>query len=452
MSLSLTRILIGQPPYRPLLDWTAGWEGRRDLRRGVDLENYATVLSDPLYGSAFLTSLRIAALGTLLTLIVGYPIALAMARAPRSFRPLLIALVILPFWTSFLIRVYAWIAILKADGFLNQLLLGLGLIGAPLDILDSEIAVQIGHRLLLPALHGAAALCRAGAAGSEPDRGGGGPRLHARARFLAGDVAAVAPGIIGGSVLVFIPAMGEFIIPDLLGGSDTLMVGRLVWTEFFSNRDWRWPRRSPSCCSRSWRARSSTASAAPRGRRPDYEEPVHRTNLASLVLGLAFLYLPIAILVGYSFNASRLVTVWGGFSTQWYAGPLAERAADAIGLDLAEGRDAVGERRDNRRHGAGARADTPRPLPGSGAACVPRLRAAGDAGDHHRPVAAAYLHLGGAGSRLLDGGDRARRLHHVLCRRGRAVAPRHLRPEPRGSRRRPRRDAAPGLPAGHAAG
>ncbi len=142
--MSLSDPASAQPPYRPLLDWAAGLDGVRNFVAGLDLENYATILGDPLYGSAFLTSLRVAALGTLLTLIVGYPIALAMARAPRSWRPLLMALVILPFWTSFLIRVYAWIAILKADGLLNQLLLALGLVARPLDILDSEIAVQIG--------------------------------------------------------------------------------------------------------------------------------------------------------------------------------------------------------------------------------------------------------------------------------------------------------------------
>ncbi len=238
LRMSLSDPASAQPPYRPLLDWTAGWEGGRTFVAGLDLENFATVLSDPLYGSAFLTSLRIAALGTLLTLIVGYPIALAMARAPRRFRPLLMALVILPFWTSFLIRVYAWIAILKADGFLNQLLLGLGLIGAPLDILDSEIAVQIGivycylPFMVLPLY---AALERQDPSLIEAAEDLG--CTPARAFWLV-TLPLSLPGIIGGSVLVFIPAMGEFIIPDLLGGSDTLMVGRLVWTEFFSNRDW----------------------------------------------------------------------------------------------------------------------------------------------------------------------------------------------------------------------
>ncbi len=238
LRMSLSDPASAQPPYRPLLDWTAGWEGVRSFLAGLDLENFATVLSDPLYGSAFLTSLRIAALGTLLTLLVGYPIALAMARAPRRLRPLLIALVILPFWTSFLIRVYAWIAILKADGLLNQLLLGLGLIGAPLDILDSEIAVQIGivycylPFMVLPLY---AALERQDPSLIEAAEDLG--CTPGRAFWLV-TLPLSLPGIVGACVLVFIPAMGEFIIPDLLGGSDTLMVGRLVWTEFFSNRDW----------------------------------------------------------------------------------------------------------------------------------------------------------------------------------------------------------------------
>ncbi len=238
LRMSLSDPASAQPPYKPLFDWSGGWDGLLTFLSGLDLENYATVLSDPLYGSAFITSLRIAALGTLLTLLVGYPIALAMARAPRGWRPLLMALVILPFWTSFLIRVYAWIAILKADGLLNQLLLGLGLISAPIDILDSEIAVQIGivycylPFMVLPLY---AALERQDPSLIEAAEDLGCPPDRA---FWLVTLPLSLPGIVGGSVLVFIPAMGEFIIPDLLGGSDTLMVGRLVWTEFFSNRDW----------------------------------------------------------------------------------------------------------------------------------------------------------------------------------------------------------------------
>jgi putrescine transport system permease protein len=238
LRMSLSDPASAQPPYRPLLDWSQGWEGITGFVAALDIENYITVLTDSLYASAFLTSLRIAALGTLLTLLVGYPIALAMARASRRWRPLLIALVILPFWTSFLIRVYAWIAILKQEGLLNQLLLATGLISMPLDILNTETAVQIGiiysylPFMVLPLY---AALEKQDPALVEAATDLGCPPGRA---FWLVTLPLSLPGIIGGCVLVFIPVMGEFIIPDLLGGSDTLMVGRLVWTEFFSNRDW----------------------------------------------------------------------------------------------------------------------------------------------------------------------------------------------------------------------
>ncbi len=127
-----------------MFDLAAGWEGVKAFVAGLSLDNFATLATDDLYIATLLTSLRIAALGTMLTLLVGFPIAYAMAKAPRRWRPLLIALVVLPFWTSFLIRVYAWIAILRQEGLLNQALLSLGLISAPLQILNTEWAVQIG--------------------------------------------------------------------------------------------------------------------------------------------------------------------------------------------------------------------------------------------------------------------------------------------------------------------
>jgi putrescine transport system permease protein len=238
LRMSLSDPASAQPPYKPLLDWLQGWEGFATFVAALDIENYITVLTDSLYASAFMTSLRIAALGTVLTLLVGYPIALAMARTSRRWQPLLIALVILPFWTSFLIRVYAWMAILKQEGLLNQLLLATGLISVPLDILNTEIAIQIGivysylPFMVLPLYaalekHDPALVEAATDLGCPPGRA-----------FWLVTLPLSVPGIIGGCVLVFIPVMGEFIIPDLLGGSDTLMVGRLVWTEFFSNRDW----------------------------------------------------------------------------------------------------------------------------------------------------------------------------------------------------------------------
>jgi putrescine transport system permease protein len=235
LRMSLSDPASAQPPYRPVLDSLTELPA---FLQALDFENFVTVATDGLYLSALWTSLRIAALGTLLTLLVGYPMALAMARAPRRWRPLLLALVILPFWTSFLIRVYAWIAILKSDGLLNQMLLGLGLIAAPLDILNTETAVQIGivysylPFMVLPLY---AVLERQDASLIEAAQDLG---CTPAAAFWRVTLPLSLPGIVGGSVLVFIPVMGEFIIPDLLGGSDTLMVGRLVWAEFFSNRDW----------------------------------------------------------------------------------------------------------------------------------------------------------------------------------------------------------------------
>ncbi|MCA3584189.1 MAG: ABC transporter permease subunit [Methylocystis sp.] len=238
LRMSLSDPASAQPPYRPLLDWSQGWAGIRLFIEGLDLENYATILTDPLYASAFLTSVRIAATGTLLTLLAGYPIALAMARASRRWQPFLIALIFLPFWTSFLIRVYAWIAILEQDGLLNQVLLAAGLVSAPLMLLNTEIAVQIGivytylPFMVLP-IYAALEKQDGSLVEAAQDLGS----TPARA-FWQVTLPLSLPGVLGGCILVFIPVMGEFIIPDLLGGSDMLMVGRLVWTEFFSNRDW----------------------------------------------------------------------------------------------------------------------------------------------------------------------------------------------------------------------
>ncbi|MFM9974553.1 MAG: ABC transporter permease [Beijerinckiaceae bacterium] len=238
LRLSLSDPASSQPPYKPLLDISAGLGGVSAFLAGLDIENFITLATDSLYVSTFLTSLRIALMGTLLTLLIGYPMALAMARAPRRLRPLLLALIILPFWTSFLIRVYAWISILKQDGLLNQFLLTLGLISTPLGILNTEIAVQIGivysylPFMVLPLYavlekQDDSLLEAAADLGATP-----------MSSFWRITLPLSFPGMIGGCVLVFIPVMGEFIIPDLLGGSDTLMVGRLIWTEFFSNRDW----------------------------------------------------------------------------------------------------------------------------------------------------------------------------------------------------------------------
>jgi putrescine transport system permease protein len=196
------------------------------------------LVSDDLYLSATLSSIRIAGISTLLLLLVGFPIAYAMARAPARHRGLLVALVILPFWTSFLIRIYAWVAILKPEGLLNQGLMGLRLIDEPLHILNTETAVFIGivyaylPFMVLPLY---AALEKMDDTLIEAALDLGSPPWRT---FWTITVPLAMPGVIAGSLLCFIPAVGEFIIPDLLGGSETLMIGRQLWSEFFSNRDW----------------------------------------------------------------------------------------------------------------------------------------------------------------------------------------------------------------------
>lgn len=196
------------------------------------------VVPDDLYWKAYLSSLQVAVLSTLLTLLVGYPIAYGMARAPDAWRPTLMMLVILPFWTSFLIRVYSWMAILSKEGLLNQVLLSAGLISEPLTILNTNLAVYIGivytylPFMVLPIY---ATLERLDESLLEAAEDLGCTRLGA---FWLVTFPLSRPGIIAGSFLVFIPAMGEFVIPALLGGSETLMIGKVLWEEFFSNRDW----------------------------------------------------------------------------------------------------------------------------------------------------------------------------------------------------------------------
>jgi len=232
--ISLSDTAVAQPPYRPVFDGSR-WSG---FFSELDFENFALLAADELYWAATLSSLRIALVSTVLLLIAGFPIAYAMARAPVAWRPLLIALIILPFWTSFLIRIYAWVAILKPEGFLNQALMGLGLITEPLQILNTETAVYVGILyaylpfMVLPLY---ATLEKIDPVLVEAALDLGSPPWRA---FWAVTVPLSLPGIVAGSLLCFIPAVGEFVIPDLLGGSETLMIGRQLWSEFFSNRDW----------------------------------------------------------------------------------------------------------------------------------------------------------------------------------------------------------------------
>jgi putrescine transport system permease protein len=238
LKISMSEPATAQPPYRPVLDPLGGLAHWRDVLLSLHFDNYELLWSDSLYIDAALSSLKIALVSTTLLLLLGYPIAYAMARAPARLRPGLVALVILPFWTSFLIRVYAWIGILKPEGLLNQLLLWLGLIAEPLAILNTQTAVYIGvvyaylPFMILPLY---ASLERQDPTLIEAAQDLGSPPWKA---FWTVTVPLSLPGVIAGSLLCFIPIVGEFVIPDLLGGSETLMIGRTLWSEFFSNRDW----------------------------------------------------------------------------------------------------------------------------------------------------------------------------------------------------------------------
>ena len=238
LKISLSDTALSIPPYTPKLDLSNGWQGIKEFWSQLDFENFEFLTTDALYWKAYLSSLQIAVISTALTLLVGYPIAYGMANAPDHWRPTLMMLVILPFWTSFLIRVYSWKGILAGSGYLNQALLGLGLISEPLTILNTNTAVYIGivytylPFMILPIY---ASLERLDVSLLEAAEDLGCSR---RSAFWLVTVPLSKSGIIAGSFLVFIPALGEFVIPDLLGGSRTLMIGKVLFEEFDKNRDW----------------------------------------------------------------------------------------------------------------------------------------------------------------------------------------------------------------------
>ncbi|MBU8546596.1 MULTISPECIES: ABC transporter permease subunit [Roseomonadaceae] len=224
----------GLPPYAPLLRWS----GEATAVLQLNLANFQLLLEDPYYLDAYLRSLRVAAVSATLCLLIGYPMALAIARAPEHRRNLLLMLVILPFWTSFLLRVTAWIGILQDQGWLNGLLLGLGIIAAPIPLLYTDTAMYLGITycylpfMVLPLYATLSKL--------DPSLLEAAEDLGARPwrAFLQVTLPLSLPGIVAGFLLVFIPAVGEFVIPELLGGPGAQLIGRVLWTEFFQNRDW----------------------------------------------------------------------------------------------------------------------------------------------------------------------------------------------------------------------
>ena len=234
--LSLSHTALAMPPYSPQIHWSQGFAGITGFLKGLDLEAYGRLTRDHIYLAAYLSSLKFAAIGTAMLLVIGYPMAYGMARCPPGPRQALLMAVILPFWTSFLIRIYAWIAILKPEGLLNGLLHILGL--PPLALLDTDAAVYVGlvyaylPFMVLPLY---SVLERQDESLLEAAADLGCTRIQA---FWRVTFPMSMPGVAAGGLLCFIPMVGEFVIPDLLGGSSTLMLGKTIWTEFFSNRDW----------------------------------------------------------------------------------------------------------------------------------------------------------------------------------------------------------------------
>lgn len=234
LKIALAEADIAQPPYTPLWEWVEG----QYLSIKINLGNFAFLIQDSLYWKAYLNSVKVALVSTVICLIIGYPIAYGIARARPAHRTILLMLVILPFWTSFLIRVYAWIGILKNNGLINNLLMWIGVIDSPVVMLQTDFAVYLGivysylPFMILPLYANLEKLDET-LLEAAYDLG-----CRPATAFLRVTLPLSVPGIIAGSMLVFIPAVGEFVIPALLGAPDTLMIGRILWDEFFGNRDW----------------------------------------------------------------------------------------------------------------------------------------------------------------------------------------------------------------------
>ena len=236
--ISLSQPAIAQPPYVPVLDLTAGWSALKNFFAEIGFSNYQFIGSDWLYLTSYLKSLQVAGISTLLLLIIALPLAQGMARAPRNWQAMLFVSIMLPFWTSFLIRIYAWVNILQHDGLLNQLLLALHIVEVPPTWLSTDTAVYIGMVysylpfMVLP-IYASIESIDPTLVEAAVDLGC--PSWKA---FWLVTLPLSAPGLIAGALLCFIPIVGEFVIPDLLGGSRSVMIGQTIWTEFFLNKDW----------------------------------------------------------------------------------------------------------------------------------------------------------------------------------------------------------------------
>ena len=238
LKISLSQTAIAQPPYTPVFDLSGGASAIKAALAALSLDNFKLLVTDDLYVLSYLRSLVVAAVSTSILLLIGYPIAYGMARLPQRWQSVAMMLVIVPFWTSFLIRIYAWINILQHDGLLNQILLALHLVSAPVVWLSTDSAMYLGivysylPFMILP-LYATLAKIEPALLEAASDLGS-----SPRQAFWLVTFPLSLPGVGAGMLLCFIPIVGEFVIPDLLAGSDSLMIGQTLWLEFFTNRDW----------------------------------------------------------------------------------------------------------------------------------------------------------------------------------------------------------------------
>jgi putrescine transport system permease protein len=238
LKISLSQTAIAQPPYLPVFDLASGFAAIRAALAELSLDNFRLLVSDNLYVFSYLRSLVVAVVSTSILLIIGYPIAYGMARLPQRWQGIAMMLVIVPFWTSFLIRIYAWINILQHDGLLNKTLLALHLVAAPVVWLSTDSAMYLGivysylPFMILP-LYATLAKMDPALLEAAGDLGASPPQAFWLVTFPLS-----LPGVAAGALLCFIPIMGEFVIPDLLAGSNSLMIGQTLWLEFFTNKDW----------------------------------------------------------------------------------------------------------------------------------------------------------------------------------------------------------------------
>jgi putrescine transport system permease protein len=238
LKIALSQTAIAQPPYAPVFDLMEGREATRAALAQLSLDNFRLLISDNLYILSYLRSLVVALVSTAILLLIGYPIAYGMARLPQRWQAIAMMLVIVPFWTSFLIRIYAWINILQHDGLLNKVLLALHIISAPLVWLSTDTAMYLGivysylPFMILP-LYATLVKMDPALLEAAADLG-----ASPRQAFWQVTVPLSLPGVGAGALLCFIPIVGEFVIPDLLAGSDSLMIGQTLWLEFFTNKDW----------------------------------------------------------------------------------------------------------------------------------------------------------------------------------------------------------------------